>query len=205
MYLKVKNYQDGGLVYDTGERVMRDRGVVLFGMSPGNPYFKRHVIEKYVEFLGREHRKIVVIVPQEPSEHTYRAMSSKDAVGRAKKNAGRLRTHCKKAIEKVSSISNLPGDFHFVDWPREVGTHEVYLEKLDDMLRLYRTNALFRQDAAMMTARALGKNPRDETSDGESGRENFSLLRRRLRWKSFFFYFGLPVAYSGSDSIRKNS
>ena len=37
-------------------------------MSPGNPYFKSRVIEDYVEYLGKEKRRIIVIVPQQPAE-----------------------------------------------------------------------------------------------------------------------------------------
>ncbi|KAJ7386800.1 hypothetical protein OS493_006829 [Desmophyllum pertusum] len=64
---------------------MANNGVVLFGMSPGNPYFKSRVIEDYVDYLGKENRRIIVVVPQQPAEHTYRALGSKDAVKRAKK------------------------------------------------------------------------------------------------------------------------
>ena len=44
------------LVFQTGQDVMAGNGVVLFGMSPGNPYFKSHVIEDYVQYLGKEER-----------------------------------------------------------------------------------------------------------------------------------------------------
>ncbi|XP_048586560.1 uncharacterized protein LOC116620188 [Nematostella vectensis] len=168
MPLKHEHHQDGGLIFTTGDRVLEEKGVVLFGMSPGNPYYKQPIIEQYVEFLGKEPRKIVVFVPQQPSVHTYRAMGSKDAVKRAKKHADYLRAHCKRAIKKLSKLRELPGDFHFVDWPREVATHVVYQEKLEEITRLYRTNTLFRQDSVREVARVLGKTPRDEMSEKES-------------------------------------
>ena len=43
------------LVFQTGQDVMAGNGVVLFGMSPGNPYFKSHVIEDYVEGRKTNH------------------------------------------------------------------------------------------------------------------------------------------------------
>ena len=99
-------------VYNTGRAVMADRdGVVLFGMSPGNPYFKSSVIEDYVGFLGQEKRLVAVVVPQQPAEHTYKAMGSKDAVKRARKNANQLRSHCRRAIEKVREVGNMPLEF----------------------------------------------------------------------------------------------
>ena len=89
------------LVFKTGQEVMAGNGVVLFGMSPGNPYFKSHVIEDYVQYLGKDERRIIVVVPQQPAEHTYRALGSKDAVKRAKRNSSQLKLHCRRAIDKV--------------------------------------------------------------------------------------------------------
>ena len=95
------------LVFKTGQDVMAGNGVVLFGMSPGNPYFKSHVIEDYVQYLGKDERRIIVVVPQQPAEHTYRALGSKDAVKRAKKNSSQLKSHCRKAIDKVCTEKNI--------------------------------------------------------------------------------------------------
>ena len=95
---------EDSLVFQTGQDVMMNNGVVLFGMSPGNPYFKSRVIEDYVDYLGKEKRRIIVVVPQQPAEHTYRALGSKDAVKRAKKNSSQLKSHCRRAIERVSKV-----------------------------------------------------------------------------------------------------
>ena len=83
MSLNLAQVEDS-FVFQTGQDVMAKNGVVLFGMSPGNPYFKSRVIEDYVEYLGKEKRRIIVVVPQQPAEHTYRALGSKDAVKREK-------------------------------------------------------------------------------------------------------------------------
>ena len=91
------------LVFQTGQDVMTNNSVVLFGMSPGNPYFKSRVIEDYVKYLRRQNRRIIVVVPQQPAEHTYRALGSKDAVKRAKRNSSKLKSLCKIAIEKVTN------------------------------------------------------------------------------------------------------
>ena len=101
MVLNLARVEDS-LVFRTGQDVMENNGVVLFGMSPGNPYFKSGVIEDYVDYLGKEKRRVIVVVPQQPAEHTYRALGSKDAVKRARKNSSQLKSHCRRAIEKVS-------------------------------------------------------------------------------------------------------
>ena len=98
---------ENSFVFQTGQDVMAKNGVVLFTISPGNPYFKSRVIEDYVEYLGKEKRRIVVVVPEQPAEHTYRAMGSKDAVKRAKKNCSQLKSHCRRAIEKVSKSRHI--------------------------------------------------------------------------------------------------
>ena len=100
MSLNLAHIEDS-LVFQTGQDVMANNGVLVFAMSPGNPYFKSRVIEDYVEYLAKLKRRIIVLVPQQPSEHTYRALGSKDPVKRAKKNSNQLRSHCRRAIEKV--------------------------------------------------------------------------------------------------------
>ena len=103
MSLSLSQGEDS-IIFQTGRNIMANNGVVLFGMSPGNPYFKSRVIEDYVEYLGKEKRRIIVVVPQQPAEHTYRALGSKDAVKRAKRNSTPLKSHCRTAIEKVSKL-----------------------------------------------------------------------------------------------------
>lgn len=112
MVLNLAQVEDS-LVFRTGKDVMESNGVVLFGMSPGNPYFKSGVIEDYVDYLGKEKRRIIVVVPQQPAEHTYRALGSKDAVKRAKKNSSQLKSHCRRAIEKVNG-KNLTVNVHIL-------------------------------------------------------------------------------------------
>ena len=101
MSLSIAQVEDS-IVFQTGQEVMANNGVVLFGMSPGNACFKSRVIEDCVEYLGKEKKRIIVVVPQQPAEHTYRALGSKDAVKRTKKNSSQLKSHCRRAIEKVS-------------------------------------------------------------------------------------------------------
>ena len=100
MALNLAQAEDS-LVFQTGLDVMANNGVVLFGMSPGNPYFKSGVIEDYVNYLGKEKRRVIVVIPQQPAEHTYRALGSKDAVKRAKRNSNKLNSYCRRAIDKV--------------------------------------------------------------------------------------------------------
>ncbi|CAH3191607.1 unnamed protein product [Porites evermanni] len=157
------------LVFQTGQDVMAGNGVVLFGMSPGNPYFKSHVIEDYVQYLGKEERRIIVVVPQQPAEHTYRALGSKDAVKRAKKNSSQLKSHCRRAIDRVSKTDDVAGEFYLLDWTSEVDKHEAYIAALDYIISFYTSNYNFRQDVARSTAKVLGKD--STSSESESGKQ----------------------------------
>jgi len=160
---------ENSLVFQTGQDVMANNGVLLFGMSPGNPYFKSRVIEDYVEYLGKEKRRIIVVVPQQPAEHTYRALGSKDAVKRAKKNSSQLKSHCRRAIEKVGRFEEMAGEFHILDWAQEVDTHKAYIEALEFITKFYKNNSGFRLDVARSTAKILGKavTSSDEFSESE--------------------------------------
>jgi len=168
MSLSIAQVEDS-IVFQTGQEVMANNGLVLFGMSPGNPYFKSRVIEDYVEYLGKEKRRIIVVVPQQPAEHTYRALGSKDAVKRAKKNSSQLKSHSRRAIEKVGRFEEMAGEFYMLDWTREVDTHEAYIEALEFVIKFYKNNSDFRLDVAKSTAKVLGK---DVTSSDERESES---------------------------------
>ncbi|XP_067018790.1 uncharacterized protein [Acropora muricata] len=178
MALNLMHIEDS-LVFQTGQDVMADNGVVLFGMSPGNPYFKSAVIGDYVNFLGVEKRRVIVVIPQQPAEHTYRALGSKDAVKRAKKNSSQLKSHCKRAIDKAFSSDQMAGEFYMLDWTREVDTHEAYVAALNFIVKFYKSNSNFRRDVARSTAKVLESSD-SELEEDESVQEGVYYLLKEL-------------------------
>lgn len=193
------------LVFQTGQDVMANNGVVLFGMSPGNPYFKSRVIEDYVQYLGKENRRIIVVVPQQPAEHTYRALGSKDAVKRAKKNTSQLKSHCRRAIEKVSKTDEVAGEFYMLDWTREVDTNEAYIAALDFVITFYNSNSDFRIDVARSTAKVLGK---DSASSEDSESEySDSELEEDERVQEGVYYLLKELAFiiSSKEMFRTDN
>lgn len=101
MALSVLNCETS-LTFQTGQDVLENNGLILFGMSPGNSFFQSEVVEDYVWFLGKEKRRIVVFIPQEISQHTFIAMGCKHPRQTARKQSNRLRKYFKQAIEKVT-------------------------------------------------------------------------------------------------------
>lgn len=134
---------------------------------------------------------MIVVIPQQPAEHTYRALGSKDAVKRAKKNCNQLKSHCRRAIDKLFNADQMAGDFYMLDWTPEVDTHETYIAALDFIVKFYNSNVNFRRDVARSTAKVLGRNiassedsksksPDAELEEDESVQEGVFYLLKEL-------------------------
>ncbi len=48
--------------------------LALIWMSAGNSYFTKERIEKLIKFANKNFEKIVIISPNKPAEHNFRAL-----------------------------------------------------------------------------------------------------------------------------------
>ncbi len=62
------------ICYIQGYQTLKNRGVALLGISPGNSYFKQSTISELIDFSVNIFSKIYIVVPDKPYEHTYRAL-----------------------------------------------------------------------------------------------------------------------------------
>ena len=73
------------------------------------------------------------------------------------------------SVPQVSTTDDVAGEFHMLDWTREVETHEAYIAGLDFVITFYKSNSNFRQDVARSTAKVLGKES-TSSENSESGK-----------------------------------
>jgi cyclo(L-tyrosyl-L-tyrosyl) synthase len=122
-------------------------GVVVW-MSAGNSYFKEEVIMKTLELVSKKFSKIVIMAPDEPAEHTFKALGlyENNFKRKARLNANLLQNRAKRVVEKLVK-NRINNDFKIVEWIDEIIPNKDYQTQLKLVNDLYEHNPLFRKDA----------------------------------------------------------
>ena len=136
-----------------GYKILSERGAGLIWMSAGNSYFTEEVIEKLLAFANENLSKIVITAPNEPAEHTYRALGYKgnEIERKARLNANLLKNRAKIIIEKMRE-RKVDVEVNIID---DINSVKGYKENYKYILKLYRTNPLFKADAKEVTQEFL--------------------------------------------------
>ena len=142
-----------GHVYDNGYSILKNKGLAIVWMSVGNSYFKKEVIDNLIKCVNDKFSKIRILIPNEPAEHTYKALGYdvKTAKKKARLNSNRMKNHTQRAIDSLSKKS----DFKIIDWDVDIIPKEEYKKSLIFVKDLYDNNADFRKDARETTEEVL--------------------------------------------------
>ncbi len=126
-------------------------------MSAGNPYFTEERIAKLLHFALGRFAKVIIMAPDEPAEHNFKALGYPDnqAKRKARLNANLLQNRAKRAVNSLSP--ELKNNVIVVEWVDEVIPNARYQEKYKDILQLYHTNASFKKDARETTKSVISK------------------------------------------------
>lgn len=129
------------------------REIALIWMSAGNSYFDEKTIGKLLKFADKKFQRIIIMSPDKPAEHTFKALGYPDNKARrkAKLNANLLINRAKRELQKLKEKDK----FQFVDWEGEVVNNQDYLKKYNEILSLYKNNANFREDARETTKKVI--------------------------------------------------
>ena len=141
------------LACQTGYKVLEERGAGLIWMSAGNSYFTEDVIERLLEFANKNLSKIAIMAPNEPAEHTYKALGYKEheAKRKARLNANLLKNRAKRIIEKMNQ-QKVDIEIKIIE---DISLADGYKESYRSILKLYKTNPLFKADAKEVTQNFL--------------------------------------------------
>ncbi|MEN9626680.1 MAG: hypothetical protein RL557_1008 [archaeon] len=133
--------------------------IALIWMSAGNSYFDEKTIGKLLKFADKRFQRILVISPDKPAEHTFKALGYPDNKARrkAKLNANLLINRAKRELQKIKGN----GNFQFVNWEGEVVNNQDYLKKYREILYLYKNNVSFRDDARETTKKVIEDKSKD--------------------------------------------
>ena len=78
-----------GASYEKGYQIVRDKGVAILGMSPGNSYYTTPTVHSLIDFTARIFSKVYAVIPDEPSVHTWKALGYTDRESHKKAAAER--------------------------------------------------------------------------------------------------------------------
>src|SRR3989344_5343457 len=130
-----------------------NKGLALIWMSAGNSYFDEKTIGKLLKLADKNFSKIIVLSPDKPAEHTFKALGYPDnkAKRKAKLNANLLINRVKRELLKVKNKAK----FSFVNWEGDVVNNSDYKKKYQEVIFLYKNNASFRKDARETTKKVI--------------------------------------------------
>lgn len=130
-----------------------EKEMALIWMSAGNSYFDEHTIGKLLKFADKKFQRIIILSPDKPAEHTFRALgyADKKARRKAKLNANLLMNRAKRELEKIKDTEK----FSFVDWENDIVNNAEYKARCKEITTLYNKNSKFRKDARETTKRVI--------------------------------------------------
>lgn len=128
--------------------------IALIWMSAGNSYFNEKTIGKLLKFADEKFQRIIILSPDKPAEHTFRALDypNNKARRKAKLNANLLINRARRELKKLKNHNK----FSFVDWEKDIIDNSEYKKKYKDVTKLYKKNPKFRTDARNTTKKVIG-------------------------------------------------
>lgn len=131
----------------------------VLGMSLENGYFTAHRVQALVSWAASEFPTgVIIMLPDRPAEHTYRAFGFD-----SEKSQAKAKRHGRNLLNKIlRAIDSLPDDYRFrvrvIDWRTEVETNESFTATLQRVRSLYESDVRgFRCDVNSATAQVVGR------------------------------------------------
>lgn len=139
-----------------GWELVRNRGMVTMGISPGNGYFSRDRLEVILTGMANYFTEVTVIVPDLPSLHTYRALGYDEhhSIERMKKHKRDRKVIYNQLVEQIWK-SYGRRNLRFITWSDDVVHHSCYQRALDYAIELYASNDSFKEAILRNTERYI--------------------------------------------------
>lgn len=183
------NYDLKGIGYDRGYQTLKNNGIALLGISPGNTYYKQSIISELIDVATTIFSKIYIVIPDKPHEHTYKAIGYADAEAqrRARKASHPLKKSVDTAKENVTLKTDIP--LHCFDWQTEIEASPCYQDKLDYIYTLYHGNKEFHDDIHNEVKHVIINYPHKKQ---ETITESMLMEGAQYMLKEFAFFSALP-------------
>ncbi len=123
-------------------------------MSAGNSYFTEEVILQIFNSISGKFDRIIVLAPDLPAIHTYKALGYDDAraAKKARLNANRLLNRATRVLEQnKSDFKNI----EIMKWAETIETNPQYQKEYSRIIDLFEQNASFKEAALSATKLVL--------------------------------------------------
>ncbi len=151
--LSVKN-EFLGTVFETGYKVLKNRGLAIIWMSVGNPHFNKENIKELIKFCSKNFNDIKVLIPFGPSRHTFEAIgyNSTKALSKGRLHSNRLKNHTKKVLNELEMNQSR---IQIIDWENEIYSNVTFAKILNEIENLYLDDKSFHVDCNVTTKQVL--------------------------------------------------
>jgi len=139
-----------------GWELVKKRDVMTVGVSSGNGYFNKDRLEIILMGMASYFREVVMLVPDLPALHTYRALGydERHAMERMKKHKSSNKAIYKQVTER--SIQHFgQKNIRFATWSENIIQEECYQQALSRAVEIYHNNFEFREDILRNTERYI--------------------------------------------------
>jgi len=129
----------------------------IIGMSPGNSYFKDGVVKELLKIVVEKYGKAAVFVADIPAIHTYVALGYPENRARRDKalpQGNALKNRVKRAMEELGYNES---QVKIIDWESEVKNNTDFIQKYEEVIKLYSENKEFERAANETTRTVLEK------------------------------------------------
>jgi tRNA-dependent cyclodipeptide synthase len=129
------------------------KDLALIWMSSGNSYFNNERIKKLLKYAEHNFDKIIILSPDKPAEHNFRALGYEETKlkRKARQNSNRLLHKAKRILEKSKNKNK----FKIENW-ENIEKEIEYQIKLKEIKKLYLKNKEFKKDIQSLSKKALG-------------------------------------------------
>lgn len=143
-------------VHLKGWELVKNRELMTIGISPGNGYFSKDRLEVILMGVASYFAEVVVIVPDLPALHTYRALGYDEhrAVERMKKHRQEINRCCRRASEQVL-LNFGKNNIRLLTWSDGFSEEDDYQQSYERAVKLFQNNPEFQESILRNTERYI--------------------------------------------------
>jgi cyclo(L-tyrosyl-L-tyrosyl) synthase len=181
-----------GLAFKNGYNIVDAKGTAIIGMSPGNSYFKRETIDTLITECAKKFSKIILMIPDKPAVHTYKAIgySDSDAERKARLKCNALVNNCNYSLSKINNDAIV-----IAKWDNSIVNSSEYNNQYNYFNELYNTNEAFRKDVRDTTKNVIEKKIKDNNNIESAIDEGVTYLLSELPFITTCAKMYGPIGY----------
>jgi tRNA-dependent cyclodipeptide synthase len=139
-----------------GWELVKKRDLMTVGVSPGNGYFNKDRLEVILMGMANYFKKVIIIVPDLPALHTYRALGydERHAIEKLKKHRHEIE-RCHRRVSEQVLLNFRKQNVEILMWGDGFAQKEYYQQAHGRATSIYGHNPKFREAILRNTERYI--------------------------------------------------